>query len=92
MAAESKLERYLVKRCRKLGILCYKFVSPGRRGVPDRILLFQGKVVFLELKALGKIPSRLQIREIYLIREQSVHAAWATMPHEIELTLSRLIT
>ena len=35
----------------KLGGLCLKWVCPGWRGVPDRILLFPGgRVYFVELK------------------------------------------
>lgn len=48
---------------RKIGkkALCLKFVSPGQRGVPDRIILLHGGVVvFAELKNTGKKERALQ--------------------------------
>lgn len=35
----------------KRGGLFLKWVSPGNSGVPDRILVFRGRVVFVELKS-----------------------------------------
>jgi hypothetical protein len=34
---EKVIENYLCEEAKKIGGLCYKFTSPGRRGVPDRI-------------------------------------------------------
>ena len=37
----------MVKYCHEHSILCYKFVSPNQRGVPDRILVLPGgQVIF----------------------------------------------
>lgn len=61
---ESDIESYLAKGIkRQIGkdALCLKFVSPGQRGVPDRvILLHTGVVVFVELKRKGKTERALQ--------------------------------
>ena len=52
---ESTIEKYLVAQVKKHGGKAYKFVSPGNRGVPDRIVIFPGgSVTFVELKAPGK--------------------------------------
>lgn len=52
---EAKIEAYLVERVRDCGGRCYKWVSPGNNGVPDRICVLPGgKVIFVELKAPGK--------------------------------------
>jgi hypothetical protein len=60
---ESIIEKYLVTQCKAKGWLCYKFSSPGHRGVPDRIILQpDGVVRFVELKAPGKKPIGLQLR------------------------------
>ena len=54
---ERSIEEALVKEVSFVGGLCLKFVSPGRRGVPDRVCLFPGgRVVFVELKQRGKAP------------------------------------
>ena len=47
----------------KLGGECLKFVSPGKRGVPDRICLIPGGVaVFVEMKSSSGRLSPLQAR------------------------------
>ena len=62
MIDERDVERYLIKECEKRGWLCWKFVSPGRRGVPDRIVIRPGGVAFVEVKRKGGRVSPLQIR------------------------------
>jgi hypothetical protein len=54
---ERDIERYLVRRTIEHGGVAYKFVSPGRVGVADRIVLLPGGVVwFVELKtATGRL-------------------------------------
>ena len=43
--------------------MALKFVSPGMNGVPDRIVLMpDGKMAFVELKAPGKKPRPLQLK------------------------------
>ena len=61
---ERDIEKALVARVKELGGLCEKFVSPGRRSVPDRIVILPGgRIIFVELKAPGKKPTLLQIRD-----------------------------
>lgn len=57
---ENKIEKYLVSQVNRIGGLCLKFVSPGNSGVPDRIVMFQGTIVFVELKAPGEHTRPLQ--------------------------------
>ena len=48
---ERDIERALVGMVKRHGGLCYKFVSPGNPGVPDRIVLLPGgRVIFVETK------------------------------------------
>ena len=42
--------------------MALKFVRPGLNGVPDRIVLYQGRVAFCELKSTGKVMRPLQVR------------------------------
>ena len=61
---ERTIEAALVRRVRDLGGLCEKFVSPGRRSVPDRLVTLPGgRIVFVEVKAPGKGPTELQERD-----------------------------
>lgn len=57
---ESTIERYLTQRVKAAGGIAYKFTSPGRAGVADRIVCLQGQTWFVELKAPGGRMSPLQ--------------------------------
>lgn len=78
---EAQIERQVVHFCRQNWLLTYKFTSPAHRGVPDRIIMAGGKVLFLELKQVGKQPTPLQMREMENINAHSacheVVATWA---------------
>jgi hypothetical protein len=57
---EKYIEQKLVKETRSRGGLCEKWNS-GTSGWPDRIVLFpDGKVDFVEVKASGEEPRKLQ--------------------------------
>lgn len=59
---EREVEVYFVRRVKEAGGLSFKFVSPGVRGVPDRIAIFDRAVYFVELKAEGEKPRPDQLR------------------------------
>ena len=63
---EKKVTAYAVS----LGWDSYKFVSPNNRGVCDRIYLMQGRTIFVEFKAEGKKPTKLQHRHHQKLRAQ----------------------
>lgn len=70
---ESSIERQLVDGVKKLGGMCMKFTSPGRAGVPDRIILTStGRVIFAELKSE---TGRLTKLQAYTIDEMRKHGA-----------------
>ena len=57
---ERDIERRVSEIAKKKGWLSFKFVSPAQRGVPDRIFMKNGRIVFIEFKAPGKRPTELQ--------------------------------
>lgn len=58
---EKTLECKLVEAVKAMGGLCPKFVSPGFDGMPDRLVLLpNGKIAFVEVKAVGCKPRPLQ--------------------------------
>lgn len=66
---EKEIEKKLTLEAKKRGGLAVKFVSPGFDGMPDRILLMpEGKMAFVEVKALGKRPRPLQTARHKLLR------------------------
>ena len=80
--SEKVVEAYLVKQVKTVSCTAqfdneivvltgtsYKFTSPMRRSVPDRICLFpKGLVVYVECKSLGEKPTDAQIREANRLR------------------------
>lgn len=66
---ERDIEAKVVALAKKAGWLSYKFVSPSQRGVPDRIFIRDGVVVFIEFKAPGKKPTQLQAATIKKLRD-----------------------
>lgn len=73
---ERDIEAYLVKRCKEIGALCDKFTSPQRRSVPDRLITFSGRVLFVELKATGKKPTEAQVRDHERRRAAGAEVVW----------------
>lgn len=70
MAEEQIIESKLTKEVKKRGGLCLKFISPNYAGVPDRLVLLAiAKIAFVEVKALGKKPRRLQIKRHKELRQ-----------------------
>lgn len=62
---ERDIEQRLMKAVKAACGLCIKFTSPGFDGVPDRLVLLpEGRMAFIELKAPGKKPRALQIRRM----------------------------
>ncbi|MDN7495037.1 hypothetical protein QZM89_07550 [Burkholderia gladioli] len=61
---EKTVEAYLVERVRALGGTAYKFTSPARASVPDRIVVLPpGRIFFVEVKRPGGKLTRGQERE-----------------------------
>ena len=66
---EKKIEQALVSAVKTQGGICWKFVSPGTAGVPDRIILMpMGRIAFVEVKAPGERPRKLQLARHRLLR------------------------
>ena len=51
MIRERDIEKKACDLAKAAGWLVFKFVSPSQRGVPDRIFIRQGRIVFIEFKA-----------------------------------------
>lgn len=61
---ESKVEKYLREQVKKAGGEAEKFVSPGKKNVPDRIVSWPFNIIhFVETKATDKKPNSGQARD-----------------------------
>lgn len=66
---EAAVEKRLADEVKKAGGICFKFTSPGFAGVPDRIVLLPGAgIAFVEAKAPGQKPRKLQVKVMSMIR------------------------
>jgi hypothetical protein len=80
---ERDVEAALVAAVEAAGGLALKFTSPGRRSVPDRIVILPGQdVVFVECKAPGAKPTAAQLREHKRIRAAG---AWVYVVDSVEM-------
>ena len=62
---ESIIEKRVCQYAEDNGFITYKFVSPGRAHVPDRIFIdTTGRIFFIEFKATGEEPRPAQRKEI----------------------------
>lgn len=61
---EKHIEKKVSDYAKEQGLLGYKFTSPSRMAVPDRLFITeQGTVFFIEFKKSGKKPTPAQERE-----------------------------
>lgn len=66
---EKTVEQKLVKAVKNRGGICPKLVCPGFDGMPDRLVLLpDGKVGFVEVKAPGEKTRPLQVSRHNLLR------------------------
>jgi len=70
---EKDIEAKVCAFAKSHGMLVYKFTSPQRRSVPDRLFITRiGVVFFIEFKKKGKKPTEGQAREIARLRATGV--------------------
>lgn len=66
---EKVIEHHLVMETEKAGGKALKFVSPSFSGMPDRLVLLpDGKMGFVEVKAPGQKPRPLQLKRHAMLR------------------------
>lgn len=75
---ESAVEQNICRQVKNLGGVAWKWVSPGRSGVPDRICIFpSGRIVFVELKRPGLKDGRSpQQKKVFFILERLGCEVW----------------
>lgn len=89
---EFKVEDYLLDQVEGIGGKCYKWVSPGYNGMPDRIAVFKGCVIFVETKRpKGKARILQKIRHKELQR-QGMLTAIADTKQEVDSIVALLVT
>jgi hypothetical protein len=75
---EKTIEQYFINQVEKHGGEADKFVSPGKRGMPDRIIFVDdnGTVAFAEIKKPGEEPTELQYYRLRCLRHKGLKAEY----------------
>lgn len=74
--SEKDIEHSVSEYAKRIGMVSWKFTSPSKVGVPDRIFLHNGRTLFIEFKAPSKVPTTIQRRRMNEILDQGVAATW----------------
>jgi len=70
---EKQIEHTVCEYARARDVLAYKFTSPNRMAVPDRLFILpSGKMFFCEFKRTGAKPTESQEREHLRLRQHKV--------------------
>ena len=80
---ENAVEQRLRHRVEALSGVCHKFVST-RSGVPDRIVVLQGRTVFVETKAPNGRLSKLQQVRIAELRRNGADVRVLSSKDEVD--------
>lgn len=89
---EKQVEKYLVDRICNLGGLPWKFTSPGTAGVPDRIVILNGLICFVELKRpKGGRISDMQEWRIKQLHKQDVKAYVLKNKEEVDYLIEHMM-
>ena len=71
---EKQIEAKVCDYAKSKSVLAYKFTSPARAAVPDRLFIApDGRMWFCEFKREGQKPTAAQEREHQRLREQKVN-------------------
>ena len=86
---EKQIEQYLIKQVReKLKGIAFKFTSPGRRSVPDRLCVVSGHCFFVECKATDKFLTDAQRREADRLDELDQWMYQVNSKHQVDVIVS----
>lgn len=71
---ESILQKHIIREATRRGILALKVEAVGRRGLPDLLLICNGKTVHMEVKNPSG-TGRLSALQVHMIEQLRQHGA-----------------
>ena len=92
MAKEKETEIYLKNKTKALGGLCLKWVSPGFDGVPDRIVMLNGKIRFAEIKAPKGKARALQEKVMKQINDQGFECTVLDTREQVDELMAEMMS
>lgn len=85
---EKDIEGRVCDYAKSKKILVYKFSSPARAAVPDRMFILPGgKMFMIEFKSAGRKPTPPQVRENLRLKAQGVNAYFVDNVEDGVLTI-----
>ena len=93
MKPEAVVEAYLTAQMKRIGGLAYKFTSPSRRSVPDRMCVLPfGLVIFVECKAAKGAVTKGQEREFERLANLSQLIFVVSSKDEVDKLIQQCLT
>lgn len=91
MAVKVVRENVIEKRCCEYaqgrGWWVSKYTAPGKKAVPDRILIWRGIVVFCEFKRPGEEPTQQQYLRHKQMRGHGANVIWVDNFEDFKMLL-----
>lgn len=87
---ERDIERYLKQQVEKAGGLAWKFTSPGTQGVPDRVVVLNRRVYFVEVKATGQKLTKMQIHRLTQLSDRGALTTWVDSKEDIDALVKHI--
>lgn len=88
---EKEIEKLFIQKVREYGGRAYKFVSPGNSGVPDRLVVLpDGRIGFVELKAPGRKPSQEQVFQLKRLEDLGCYVTVIDKPDMIDQVIREI--
>lgn len=87
--SEKAIEKHLADKVKKMGGLCLKFESMTNGGYPDRIVILNGALFWVELKSKGEKPRPLQEVAIENLRRHGQRVYVADSREMVDLILDK---
>lgn len=77
---ESDIQKKISDRHHNYGWFVTKLIQTTTNGIPDLLMIKNGRVVFIEVKAKGKKPEELQLYRHAELRGYGVEVYWTDDP------------
>jgi hypothetical protein len=86
---ERDIERYLKKEVEKRGGLCLKFTS-SEVGVPDRIVVYRARLIFVEVKTPTGHVAAMQTYQIARLKKAGAEVSIVRSASDVDLLVDTL--
>ena len=90
MTPEGKIVEYLKRQAKAAGGTTRKVAWVGHTGAPDQLVLLPGIAAFVECKAPGKKPTKVQEREINKLKASGLEVFVVDSEQSVDMALTTI--